>query len=310
MIQLDPHPGNLENPHCQMNSMTGYGRGQYTREGIRAVVEISSVNRRQSDITVSMPSELDIVESRIRDRVSEYVSRGKVTVRVSLEIGERAWSGKVRFNRSLAKAYAEELSKLAKQLGLTAPITLECLTRLPGVVEPPSAKNDPEAIWPLIGKALSQALESLAAMRAREGAHLARDLAARVRRLRRLSRQIAARAPKLPALYKKALLNRIRAAGIALVSINDERLLKEVVLFADRSDISEELTRLEGHFKQCDECFRSTAAVGRTLDFLAQEINREINTIGSKANDAVISRAVVEFKAELERFREQVQNVE
>jgi len=293
-----------------MNSMTGYGRGQYARQGIRAMVEISSVNRRQSDITVSMPSKLELIESRIRDRVNDYVSRGKVTVRVSLEIGERAWSGKVRFNRSLAKAYAGELSWLAEQLGLTTPLTLECLTRLPGVVEPPSATNDPEAIWPLIDEALSRALKSLAAMRAREGAHLARDLAARVRKLRRLSRQIAARAPKLPALYKEALLNRIKAAGITSVNINDDRLLKEVVLFADRSDISEELTRLEGHFKQCDECFRSTAPVGRTLDFLAQEINREINTIGSKASDAVISRAVVEFKAELERFREQVQNVE
>ncbi|HOK76197.1 MAG TPA: YicC family protein [Verrucomicrobiota bacterium] len=293
-----------------MNSMTGYGRGQYANKGIRAVVEISSVNRRQSDITVFIPSELELVESRIRDRVNEYVSRGKVTVRVSLEIGERAWSGKVRFNRSLAKTYAAELSLLAKQLGLTAPLNIECVIRLPGVVAPPSATNDPEAIWPLIDKALSRALKSLAAMRAREGAHLARDLAARVRRLRQLSRQISARAPKLPALYKEALLNRMKAAGITAVNTHDERLLKEIVLFTDRSDISEELTRLEGHFKQCDECFRSTAPVGRTLDFLAQEINREINTIGSKANDALISRAVVEFKAELERFREQVQNVE
>jgi uncharacterized protein (TIGR00255 family) len=147
-------------------------------------------------------------------------------------------------------------------------------------------------------------------MREREGAHLAEDLTARIGIMRTAAENIQRQAPQTTENYRQNLLNRIKSAGIENIAPTDERLLKEIVLFADRSDISEELTRLQSLFKQFEDCRKSKEPVGRTLDFLAQEMNREINTIGSKANDAVISREVVTLKTELERFREQVQNVE
>jgi uncharacterized protein (TIGR00255 family) len=147
-------------------------------------------------------------------------------------------------------------------------------------------------------------------MREREGAHLAEDLMARIGTMRQSVEKIQQQAPQTAENYRKQLIERIKGAGIENIAPDDERLLKEIVLFADRSDISEELTRLQSHFKQFEDCRKSKEPVGRTLDFLAQEMNREINTIGSKANDAVISREVVTLKTELERFREQVQNVE
>jgi uncharacterized protein (TIGR00255 family) len=147
-------------------------------------------------------------------------------------------------------------------------------------------------------------------MRQREGQHLARDLQQRVNLMRRAVTRIQRQAPNIARRYRTQLIDRIRTAGISLDNPNDDRLLKEVALFADRSDITEELTRLHSHFNQFDDCHTSTDPVGRTLDFLAQEMNREINTIGSKANDATLSQAVVTLKTELEKFREQVQNVE
>jgi uncharacterized protein (TIGR00255 family) len=157
---------------------------------------------------------------------------------------------------------------------------------------------------------LNQALAALVKMREREGAHLAKDLSARIGIMRAAVEKIQKQAPQTAENYRQQLLERIKAAGIENIAPDDDRLLKEIVLFADRSDISEELTRLQSHFQQFADCGKSKEPVGRTLDFLAQEMNREINTIGSKANDAVISREVVTLKAELEKFREQAQNVE
>jgi len=157
---------------------------------------------------------------------------------------------------------------------------------------------------------LKPALAALVKMREREGAHLAEDLTARISIMWESVEKIQKQSPQTAENYRKQLHERIKNAGLENIAPDDERLLKEIVLFADRSDISEELTRLQSHFKQFEDCRKSKEPVGRTLDFLAQEMNREINTIGSKANDAVISREVVTLKTELERFREQVQNVE
>ncbi|MCX8108784.1 MAG: YicC family protein [Verrucomicrobiae bacterium] len=293
-----------------MTSMTGYGRGQYARRGISVTVEISSVNRRQTDITVHLPQALESIEPRIREAVAQRITRGKITVRVSLEVGDEVWSGQLHLNKPLAKAYVNELRAVARELELPADIGLDCIVNLPGVVELPSVVAYPEQLWSLVEKALTRALRSFMLMRAREGRHLARDLATRLRKLRKLVGSISRSAARLPARYRKMLINRIRTAGLESINPNDERVLKEVVLFADRCDITEEITRLKSHFDQCEECLKSKQAMGRTLDFLAQEMHREINTIASKANDTAISRAVIEFKTELERFREQVQNVE
>jgi uncharacterized protein (TIGR00255 family) len=189
-------------------------------------------------------------------------------------------------------------------------VTLDQLVRAPGVFQTDAELVDTENVWPVVEKALKPALAALVKMREREGAHLAKDLAMRVGVMRKCAARIQKQAPQAAERYRRQLIERIKGAGLAAPAPDDERLLKEVVLFADRSDISEELTRLQSHFQQFEDCCRSREPVGRTLDFLAQEMNREINTIGSKANDALISREVVTLKAELEKFREQAQNVE
>ena len=182
--------------------------------------------------------------------------------------------------------------------------------RAPGVFQTDEQLAEEEDFWPAVEKALTKGLATLVKMRQREGAHLAKDLAARIAVMRRAATVIQANAPQVAERYREQLIARIKSAGLEAPAADDERLLKEVVYFADRSDITEELTRLQSHFQQFDDCLKSREPVGRTLDFLAQEMNREINTIGSKANDGLISRAVVTLKAELEKFREQAQNVE
>lgn len=290
--------------------MTGYGRGECAQDGFKITVELGAVNRRQSEISVNLPRELELLETQVRDAINRQVARGRVTARISIHAAEGKSAAQAHLNASLAKAYATELGKLAKQLKLSGAITLDHVLRAPGVFQTDEELVDAENVWPVVEKALQQALAALVKMREREGAHLAKDLTARTGVMRSAVEKIQKQAPQTAENYRQQLLTRIKGAGLENIAPDDERLLKEIVLFADRSDISEELTRLQSHFQQFEDCRKAKEPVGRTLDFLAQEMNREINTIGSKANDAVISREVVTLKAELEKFREQAQNVE
>ena len=293
-----------------MKSMTGYGRGECARDGFKITVELGAVNRRQSEISVNLPRELEMLESPVRDAIHARIARGRVTARISVHAGEGNISARMHINKRLAEAYAEELAKLARQLKLADGVTLDQIVRAPGVFQSDEELVEADKIWPAVEKALHQALVALVKMREREGSNLATDLNTRVGIMRKAVDKIRKQAPLTAENYRRQLIERIKAAGIDSIAADDERLLKEIVLFADRADIAEELTRLQSHFQQFDDCRKSPEPVGRTLDFLAQEMNREINTIGSKANDAIISREVVVLKAELERFREQAQNVE
>jgi uncharacterized protein (TIGR00255 family) len=211
---------------------------------------------------------------------------------------------------AVAKAYVDELRKMARELKISDNISLEALVRLPGVLGAGDDVTEAETLWPVLEKAIAGAMDALIKMREKEGAHLAKDLQGRVKAMRKGVSTIKVVAPEMVKRYREQLQQRIANAGLPLPAEEDERLLKEVVYFADRSDISEELARLQSHFKQFEDCVKTEEPIGRTLDFLAQEMNREINTIGSKAQDSEIAREVVQFKAELEKFREQVQNVE
>jgi uncharacterized protein (TIGR00255 family) len=290
--------------------MTGYGRGESSQDGFKLTVELSSVNRKQSEISIAMPREMEMLEAPIREVINQSVARGRVNARVSLHAGAGKLSARMHINAPLARAYAHELNRLAKQLRLPELVTLDMIARAPGVIQTDEQIAEEEDFWPAVEKALHQALRALVKMREREGAHLAQDLARRVAFMRKASAKVQKHAPAVARRYRQQLVERIQSAGIQAPGDDDERLLKEIVYFADRSDISEELTRLQSHFKQFDDCLKSPEPVGRLLDFLAQEMNREINTIGSKANDSLISREVVTLKAELEKFREQAQNVE
>ena len=292
-----------------MKSMTGYGRGDCSQDGFKITVELSSVNRKQSEISINLPREMEMLEAQMRDSINRHIARGRLTARVMLHSGGNS-AARMHLNVPLAKAYTRELNKLAKQLKLSGSVTLDHLVRAPGVFQTDEQIAEEENFWPAIEKALNKALSALVKMREREGAHLKQDLIERVTIMRQAATQVQKHAPKVAERYRDQLIQRIKDANLQAPADDDERLLKEVVYFADRSDITEELTRLQSHFQQFDDCVKTNEPVGRTLDFLAQEMNREINTIGSKANDSLISREVVTLKAELEKFREQAQNVE
>lgn len=288
--------------------MTGYGRGEAANGAVRFTVELQSVNRKHIDIALSLPRSLQPIESRLREKVQARIARGRVNVAVSITPSGDA-SVTQCIDEALARLYANSMRRLMEELNLSGGLTLETLLRAPGVLLSPGQDLDAEKAWPTLEQALDCALEELTSMRHTEGTTLSKDLAVRLAKLSELVSLIQERGPQITQNYRAQLLERLRAADLD-VSLTDERLLKELALFADRSDITEELTRLKSHFAQMGKILGSTAPVGRTLEFLTQEIAREFNTLGVKSNDAPVSHWVVEAKAELERIREQVLNIE
>lgn len=291
-----------------MRSMTGYGRGQSAHNGAKFSVELNSVNRKQSDVVVTLPRELIELEPRVRDVINAEVSRGRLNVVVA-----RHQSASVPQNlaldSNLARTYYQAMVELQKELNAAGEINIETVLRAPGVLRPPEEQISPEEAWPHVETALKEALGDLVKMREREGKHLAKDLIKRLKVVRGSVRKVRQLQPGVVKRYRQSLHDRIERAGIDL-SLDDERLVKEVIFFADKSDISEELTRLESHFAQFAHHLRKNEPVGRTLEFMCQEIGREFNTLGAKANDVEISQLVVACKAEMEKIREQIQNIE
>jgi uncharacterized protein (TIGR00255 family) len=292
-----------------MRSMTGYGRGESHHAGVKYTVELNSVNRKQADIVVDLPRDLIELEPRIRDEINTVVSRGRLNVVVACHRANGSKDAEVRLDEPLAKAYLKGIQKLRKNLKLNGQITMESVLRCPGVLKLHEAEIDPDEIWSYIEKALKKALTGLLKMRGKEGHYIRLDLLERLGLIAKGVDSIRKLAPASIERYRLQLHERIKNSGIE-ISLNDERLLKEIAIFADRSDISEELTRLESHLVQFQESLNTAEPVGRALDFLSQEMNREVNTVGSKASHATISQMVISMKSELERIREQIQNVE
>jgi len=291
-----------------MQSMTGYGRGEAAHGSVRFTVELHSVNRKHIDIAMGLPRALQPVEGRLREKVQARIARGRVNVSVSIAASGDAASAHV-IDENMARLYAASLRRLQAELQLDGGLTLDSLLRAPGVLLTPGQDIDAEQCWPALEQALDTALTNLLAMRQTEGGALAADVADRLAKLAECVRLIEERAPLIPQHYRAQLLERLKAAELE-IALNDERLLRELALFADRSDISEELTRLRSHFTQMEKLLRNNTPVGRTLEFLTQEIAREFNTLSVKSNDAPVSHWVVEAKGELEKIREQILNIE
>jgi uncharacterized protein (TIGR00255 family) len=291
-----------------MRSMTGYGRGDADHAGTKFSVELNSVNRKQSDIVINLPRDLAALEPRIRQAINEKISRGRMNVLVGLHQGANG-AAALALDTALARSYHEAMLTLQKELSAPGEITIGTILQAPGVMRSPEQSVDADEAWPTVQRALTTALSELIKMREREGKHLAKDLIHRLKLLRQEIKGIRALYPQVVKKYRTALMERIEKAGLDL-AVEDERLLKEITIFADRSDISEELTRLESHLAQFAHHLRKHEPVGRTLEFITQEIFRELNTLGAKSNDAGISRHVVACKAELEKIREQIQNLE
>ncbi|MEY2502059.1 MAG: hypothetical protein QOI07_2393 [Verrucomicrobiota bacterium] len=291
-----------------MRSMTGYGRGEADHAGTKISVELNSVNRKQSDIVINLPRDLAALEPRIRQAINEKISRGRMNVMIGLQEGANGASA-LALDTALARSYHAAMLTLQKELSAPGEITIGTILQAPGVMRSPEHTIKGDDAWPAVERALTTALADLVRMREREGKHLAKDLIHRLKTLRQETKEIRALYPEVVKKYRTVLRERLEKAGLDL-PLEDERLLKEVTIFADRSDISEELTRLESHLAQFAHHLRKNEPVGRTLEFITQEIFRELNTLGAKSNDAAISQHVVACKSELEKIREQIQNLE
>jgi uncharacterized protein (TIGR00255 family) len=288
--------------------MTGYGRGETDHNGTKFSVELNSVNRKQSDIVVNLPRDLTELEPRIRQTINESISRGRTNVVVSYHNGASA-PRTLALDVDLARSYHDAMRALQKELNAPGEITIGAILQAPGVMRTPEEAFDSSAAWPAIERALRAALAELIKMREREGKHLAKDLIRRLKAMRKQIKEIRSLHPEVVKKFRATLLERIHKAGLP-ISAADERLMKEITFFADRADVSEEITRVESHLAQFAHHLRRHEPVGRTLEFITQEIFRELNTLGAKANDAAISQRVVVCKAELEKIREQIQNLE
>ncbi|MEI6177019.1 MAG: YicC/YloC family endoribonuclease [Verrucomicrobiota bacterium] len=291
-----------------MQSMTGFGRGSATMDVWHATVEIVSVNRKQAEVVVQVARELAELDGPVRKAVLAAVSRGRVQVSINIERTQGSASA-IRVDAALAKAFHQAFLELGECVGHPVLPAASDYLRQPGLITTGDGEIDAQEAWKTIQPALNDALASLASMRETEGAHLKADFLARLETLASFAGKIAAEAPARLVRQRELLAKRLRDAGLDLDPA-DERVAKELALFADRCDVSEELTRLDSHFSKFREYLDAAEPPGRALDFLCQELFREFNTIGSKANDASIAQTIVEAKTELEKIREQVQNVE
>jgi uncharacterized protein (TIGR00255 family) len=290
-----------------MHSMTGYGRGQAMSEGTRIIAEIQSVNKRQTEILFNLPSALVSLENDLRAKVDRSLHRGRIIVTVSAS-GPAAHHQPV-IDSELANLYLAQFKQLQKELALPGEITIETILRSPGVISASEQAVLDSSTRSAVDAALELALEQLLQMRGKEGSNLHKELLQRIRSISRSLSKIRKLQPRVAKRYRALLFERIKKSGLE-ITLDDDRLTKDVTFFAERSDFSEELSRLESHLNQFLETTNKEQAIGRTLEFITQELGRELNTLSAKANDAEISQMVVQCKAELEKIREQVQNVE
>ncbi|MGE4283328.1 MAG: YicC/YloC family endoribonuclease [Clostridia bacterium] len=291
-----------------IRSMTGFGRSEAVDNTKEIVIEIKSVNHRYTDFSIHVSRYYNFLEDKIREYLQSYVSRGKVDVYVSIESRE-AEDRLVSLNAALAGSYIQALKQLKDTFDLHDDINVSDIARFNDVLKLERKEEDQDKLWELVKDALAPAVEDFIAMREREGLRLADDLIERGAFIAHQLDEIEVRSPQVVEEYREKIRQRIEDY-LKNVPVDENRLLTEVAIFADRTSITEEIVRLKSHLIELKEILTGGQAVGRKLDFLIQEMNREINTIGSKANELYISKRVVEIKAEIEKLREQVQNLE
>jgi uncharacterized protein (TIGR00255 family) len=290
-----------------IRSMTGYGKAETVVANTPCTLELRCVNGRFLEVSPKIPREFADKEHLIREFVRTYVTRGSLTVYLRLKDAEQ--SGSVAVNREAAAAYVASLRQLQNDLGLAGSIGIEQIVLLPGVLTPPDTVDDDEQVWLQIQAGLEQALVALNAMRDKEGAELARDIEQRLWLIERGLVSIESTASTRVEHERQRLRDRVMQI-VGEAGIDETRLTMEIVLLSEKLDVAEECVRLRSHIKHMRQYIASSENAGRKLNFLLQEMNREVNTIGSKSNHADIAIIVVEMKEELERMREQVQNVE
>ena len=291
-----------------VRSMTGYGIGQRVVSLGRVTAEARSNNHRYLDISLKLPKKLSPFETRIKEMVKAHFSRGRFDISIEMDSGGRD-QYKLEPNIEAAQMYVHALETLKSKLNLRGEVTLDMVLRAKDVITVKEVEGDIDPLWEEISGVVLSCLEALEAMRESEGRNLALDLEGRLKRIARHMEEVKRRSPLILEGYRKRLLERLSEMTEGL-EIDRWRLHQEVAYLAERSDITEEVVRVESHLRQFGQMLELDEPLGRKMDFLLQEIHREVNTISAKANDVVISQKVVEIKAELERIREQIQNIE
>lgn len=291
-----------------VRSMTGYGRGEYMAQDRKFTVEIKSVNHRYNDITIKLPRSLASLEDKIKKQIMKDVFRGKTDVFINFE-SFSSDDVEVKLNVPLASAYFETLQKLREKLSLGCENLLEMVAKFPDVITVEKPQKDETVIWEALHPALTEAVTRFVEMRQEEGEALKADMLRKGENISALVAEVAGRSPIVVGEYKEKLNNRLREL-MGGIDIDPQRIATEVAIFADRGCIDEEITRLESHLVQFADILKEGGQVGRKLDFLVQEMNRESNTIASKANDIQIVQASIALKSEIEKIREQIQNLE
>ncbi len=291
-----------------IKSMTGFGRGDFQEDGNQFSVELKTVNHRYSEAYIKMPKQMTFLEDKVRELVTKAVSRGKIDVFVSYEnSGDN--SKEVTYDESLANSYIKTLETIRDTYLLKDDISVSVVAGFPNVMKTEKPVLDEEKLWEILKTALNNAMNNLIGMRKAEGEKLKENLLEKIASMEKTILKIHERSPEIVREYKIKLTDRITELLENQV-VDESRIAMEVAVFADRCGIDEELVRLTSHINQTRETLESQEPIGRKLDFLIQEMNREVNTIGSKANDLDITKNVVELKCELEKIREQVQNIE
>lgn len=289
--------------------MTGFGRGQATIDNWKFNVEMKTVNHRYLDTHVKMPRKFSFLEPQVKALVKKHLKRGKVDIFITYE-DQNDKSNSVVINEALIGEYLEKLGSVAEKYNIKNDLSLSVLTGYPDVMKLEEQEVDEDLLWRVLSLAMEDALTSLKEMRSHEGASLKADLEQKIAYMLDLHKELANRSGLVVEDYRTRLKERLDELLQDVNGVDEQRLAQEVAVFADRCAIDEELVRLESHFKQLDTMLNSNDSVGRKLDFLAQEMNREANTVASKANDLTITNNAIALKAEIEKVREQIQNIE
>lgn len=290
-------------------SMTGYGKGEDENELYRFKIEIKSVNHRYIDINVKLPRQINYLEEIIKKETKECLSRGKIDIYINLEYLNESQTD-IEIDENLAKSYYNALTELKDNLNLEDEISLDNIVNIPDIIKTKRREIDEENILGVLKNALNISLKNISSMREKEGKELKNDILLKLINIKKYVKVIEDRSPTVVVEYKTKLNDRINELIENDTILDKDRLNNEVAFFADKASIDEEIVRLNSHIKQLELILEEEGSIGRKLDFLIQEFNREINTIGSKSSDTIITSHVVELKSEIEKIREQIQNIE
>lgn len=291
-----------------IKSMTGFGRAEYADEDLKIAVEIKSVNNRYLDIGIKMPRQLGMLESGIRAELKKYISRGKVDVYITYEDLKEA-NMQVKYNSKIAGEYLKYLRQMAQEYSLDDDIRVSSLSKYPDVFTMEEEPMDPVQLWERLRSVVCEAAENFLQARIREGEYLRNDLLGKLDEMQGHVDFITERSPQIVAAYRQRLYEKVKEL-IGDAVVDEGRIIQEVTIYADKVCVDEELVRLQSHIRATKEALDGSEGVGRKLDFIAQEMNRESNTILSKSDDMTVSDRAIELKTTVEKVREQIQNIE